>query len=163
MINSKNEYIKMDSVEKKHWWYKSLHELVLNSVESNFNSKEIDILDAGCGTGGLLEYFRSKNYNNISGFDLSRDAVELSKQKGLNTIKLDLKEYQYTDKQYDVIISNDTMYFFDLYEQQKILNEFYLSLNGGGIIILNLPSFSAFSGIHDKAVGIQKRFNTIMA
>ena len=26
-------------------------------------------------------------------------------------------------------------------------------------MILNLPSFEAFSGIHDKAVGIQKRFD----
>ena len=162
MINSKNEYIKMDGVEGKHWWYKSLHKLVLNSIESNFNSKEINILDAGCGTGGLLEYLRSKNYNNISGYDLSKDAVELSNQKGLNTIELDLIDYQNTDKKYDVIISNDTMYFFNLEEQKRILDEFYLSLNRGGILILNLPSFNAFGGIHDKAVGVENRFNAKM-
>ena len=52
------------------------------------------------------------------------------------------------------------MYFFDIVEQRRILDEFYLSLNNGGIIILNLPFFNVFSGIHDKAVGIENRFNT---
>ncbi len=162
MIDNKNEYIKMNDVEKRHWWYRSLHELVKVNIKNNFNSKQISILDAGCGTGGLLDCLQNDNYNKLSGFDLSIDAVNFSLNKGLNVKELDLRGYEYQGKKYDVIISNDTMYFFSLEEQRIILNNFYNSLNKEGIVILNLPSFKAFGGVHDKAVGIKNRFNKKM-
>jgi SAM-dependent methyltransferase len=158
MIESEQEYIKMNNVEQSHWWYKSLHYLVLKNITNISPDKKIKILDAGCGTGGLLAYLKHKGYANIGGFDISKDAVKFSNNKDLNVRELDLKEFKYTSKKYDVIISNDTMYFFDLQEQRKILNNFYNSLNDGGCVILNFPSFDIFSGIHDKAVGIKKRF-----
>jgi SAM-dependent methyltransferase len=162
VIENKNEYVKMDSVEKRHWWYKTLHELVRVNIKSHFHSKKINILDAGCGTGGLLEYLKSNNYVNLSGFDLSADAVEISHNKSLNVKSLNLIDYKDRGEKYDVIISNDTMYFFSLKEQRSILNNFHNSMKNKGIIILNLPSFRAFHGTHDRAVGIQKRFNKKM-
>ena len=162
MINSKEEYTKMCSVENNHWWYKSLHCLVLKTIDKNFNTNNISILDAGCGTGGLMDYLKDNKYTNLEGFDLSNEAVKLSISKRLNVWELNLKDYRSSEQRYDVIISNDTMYFFTLKEQKTILNNFYNSLKGEGIVILNLPSFDAFSGIHDKVVGIQERFNSEM-
>ncbi|MDP3265862.1 MAG: class I SAM-dependent methyltransferase [Sulfuricurvum sp.] len=162
MINNKSEYIKMDSVENSHWWYKSLHHMVLNIIKNEFNSSNISILDAGCGTGGLLSSLTANGYNFLHGFDISKEAIDIAKSKNLKVSISDLKQYKYTDQAYDIIISNDTMYFLTLDEQKKILNEFYKSLNLNGIVILNLPSFDTFRGMHDEAVGIKKRFNKKM-
>ncbi|EDZ62258.1 SAM-dependent methyltransferase [Sulfurimonas gotlandica GD1] len=162
MVNNKQEYIKMNNVESKHWWYKSLHKLVLSTIRDQFYFSNISILDAGCGTGGLLHFLsRDKNYS-LEGFDISEEAISIAKSKDLKVEYMDLKKYKYTNKLYDVIISNDTMYFFTLEEQTLILNEFYKSLKHNGIIILNLPSLDIFSGSHDEAVGITKRFNEKM-
>lgn len=133
MISSKEEYIKMSSVESSHWWYKSLHSLVLKTIVKNFARYNISILDAGCGTGGLIEYVMDNKYTNLKGFDLSTDAVKLSQSKGLNVWELNLKDYSSSEQKFDVIISNDTMYFFTLKEQKNILNNFYNSLNGGAL------------------------------
>lgn len=163
MVDRIEEYIKMDKVENDHWWYKSLRELVLNTIDKEFQHRRgITILDAGCGTGGLMNYLINNQLTNIEGFDISSTAIDIAKKKYLNVSIGDLEQYRYNDKKYDVIISNDTMYFFSLDEQKKILDEFYKSLNYNGIVILNLPYSNIFSGMHDKAVGIQQRFTQKM-
>jgi SAM-dependent methyltransferase len=161
LVNSKEEYIKMSDVELFHWWYRSLHHLVLNVIKKYNNTSDVKILDAGCGTGGLLSFLRDKGYRNLSGFDISKDAVSFSKDKKLDIFQCDLRDYN-EERIYDIIISNDTMYFFNINEQKAILNKFYKNLNGGGIVILNFPALNIFSGIHDKAVGIRQRFNKQM-
>jgi SAM-dependent methyltransferase len=152
----------MNHVECDHWWYKSLHGLVLSTIKNQFICKNISILDAGCGTGGLLEYLRAHRYNILEGFDISTKAVSFARSKQLNIKLKDLKTYKQKNSTYDVIISNDTMYFFELNDQKGILEEFYKSLNNNGIVILNLPSFNFFKGIHDEAVGIKNRFKKSM-
>ena len=62
MINNKKEYLKMDEVESKHWWYVSLHYLTLKAIQNKFNFLDVSILDAGCGTGGLLSFLKRKKY-----------------------------------------------------------------------------------------------------
>ena len=158
MIGNKKEYIKMDNVESVHWWYKSLHCLTLKAIQKRFNRLNISILDAGCGTGGMLEYLRRHRDCILEGFDISVEAINIAKLKKLDVRLGNLTKYKYKQNKYDVIISNDTMYFFNNKEQKNILDEFYKSLNTNGLVILNLPSFDSFKGIHDKAVGIQKRF-----
>ena len=142
MINNKEEYLKMDEVESKHWWYVSLHCLTLKTIQNKFNFLDVSILDAGCGTGGLLSFLKRKKYHVLQGFDVSNEAVNIAKSKEINVKAGDLKQYKFNGIFYDVIVSNDTMYFFNLKEQKSILSEFHKSLNVNGVVILNLPSFN---------------------
>ena len=75
MLGNKDEYDRMAEAEGKHWWYRSLHERVLRTIQKQFASRDIDILDAGCGTGGLLSYLRDNGFTNLQGFDISEFAV----------------------------------------------------------------------------------------
>ena len=68
LINS-SEYEKMYQTEEKLWWYKILHEKVLEVIILFFQeNKSIKILDAGCGTGGMLEILKKNDYINIQEF-----------------------------------------------------------------------------------------------
>jgi len=48
------EYEKMAEVEDRMWWYKALHRNLLGLIERFLDAPAARLLDAGCGTGGLL-------------------------------------------------------------------------------------------------------------
>jgi len=65
----------------------------------------------------------------------------------------------YAEESADVIVSNDTLYFFQKQEQENVVEQFWRVLKPGGLLILNLPALRAFRGIHDISVGIKVRFS----
>ncbi len=160
MLDRPEEYLKMNEVEEHLWWYKILHFLVYSNIKNL--DKNIKILDAGCGTGGLLAYLYKKGFTNLTGFDLSQHAIDFAnkrlKDTGISLFQHNLIDPISQKDVFDLIISNDTFYYFSFEEQKQTLNHFHQKLNKNGLIILNLPALQAFSGIHDEAVGIRKRF-----
>jgi ubiquinone/menaquinone biosynthesis C-methylase UbiE len=156
-----DEFYKIQELEHEHWWYRSLHELTLKNIIKHFDNKNIKIIDACCGTGGLLEFLSLNGYNNTEGFDISEPGINIAKQKKLNVINADLKYISdyYNDNYADVIICNDALYFFNSIDQKVIINKMNNILKPDGILILNLPALKAFAGVHDIIVNITKRIN----
>jgi SAM-dependent methyltransferase len=163
MIDSPVEYSRMVAVESDLWWYKALHRHVLKVVDCHsLKRSSKNILDAGCGTGGMMRFLRNAGYTSIEGFDLSDTAIAHSSLSGLNVWKGDIvmdESYSFGCGIYDVIISLDVLYFLSEFEQKLLIGRCYQRLSDGGILILNLPALACFSGIHDRAVGIKKRFS----
>lgn len=162
MVGNRQEYEAMNACEKELWWYKNLHNNVLKALEKKFGAnKEIKIIDAGCGTGGLMEFLALKGYTNVSGIDLSSDAIEFCKLKGLNVEEKDILNVSQgvSEESFDALISNDILcYFSESYNQMEVISQFYKILKPSGICILNLPALKVFFGTHDIAVGIRHRF-----
>jgi SAM-dependent methyltransferase len=164
MLDRSFEYYKMSQVESDHWWYRNLHETVFNHIQSDNKNRSVKILDCGCGTGGCISYLKKQGYEQFYGFDLSTDAVKIFKEihpelAGNITI-LDIREManHYEPDSFDVIVCNDVLCYFSTDEIKSIISGFYKLLRDDGLVILNLPALDAFSGIHDKAVGIKQRF-----
>ncbi len=158
----KDEYYRIAKLEFDHWWYQSLRSLVLKHIVKNFNNKDIKVIDAGCGTGGLISFLKHKGYENVEGFDLSDTAVKICSGREIPVLKADLKDFaNLFEKNYaDLVISNDTFYFLDLEEQITLANNINDVLKEGGCLIVNMPSLKAFHGSHDFKVGIKKRFES---
>ena len=161
MLENEQNYLEMSLVEQSHWWYRSLHDLVLTNIKKHFARNDISILDAGCGTGGCLLHLKNSGYSDISGFDLSETAVEICNKKGLLVSHLNVNEIEkfHNGKRFDVIVCNDVFYFLSLEERKSTINKMFGLLNYRGIVIMNLPALKAFRGIHDVVVGISERFN----
>ena len=161
MIDNREEYQRMFDVENKLWWYQSLHTRVLKHIKKQFiNTSKIKILDAACGTGGLLMFLKQNGFEKLTGFDYSRHAVEFSVERGLDVTSGDLRKVREfrPAETFDVISCNDALYFLTDEEIKEALEEFKKRLNPGGIIIINIHAFEAFSGTHDLAVGSSRRF-----
>ena len=161
MIDNREEYKSMFEVEQKLWWYQILHERVLYQMTKQFGTKkEISILDAACGTGGLLSFLKQHGFSNLTGFDYSQYAIEFSKERNLDVSFGDLKNVDNFRKvkRYDVICCNDAFYFLDDQQIINALKNFKERLNPNGIILINIHAHEAFAGTHDVAVGSSRRF-----
>jgi SAM-dependent methyltransferase len=161
MLGSPDEYAKMAQVEEVLWWYRTLHHLVLDVIRRYRPGLDIAVLDAGCGTGGLMHFLRSCGYWNLKGVDLSNVAVEWCHRRNLDVQQGELTNFAglYAEESADVIVSNDTLYFFQEQEQENVVEQFRRILKPGGLLILNVPALKAFRGIHDICVGINVRFS----
>lgn len=160
MLTRPNEYKKMAAVEAELWWYQALHNSILKTIKTRFYSENIRILDAGCGTGGLLSVLQQSGYQNLEGFDLSPEAVRYCTQKGLKVSQNNLTEAKdlFPPRSFDVIVSCDVLYFLSEKESIETLKNFKKLLKPGGILIFNLPALKMFKGMHDISVGITERY-----
>lgn len=152
----------MFDTEEKLWWYRILHEKVLNIiVEFHKDNKNIKILDAGCGTGGMMQFLKQNGYHNMEGFDFSVDAVNFCLERNLDVKQLDITKLsdEYPEGLYDIVINNDVLYQFENQEVKLILSKLTSKLKPSGIIISNNQALKIFYGTHDIAVGAKRRFS----
>jgi len=162
MLDREHEYQKMAECERDHWWYRSLHEQCLHAIAGMRAEQPLNILDAACGTGGLLLKLLRNCGDQLYGFDLSPLAVERAQARGLNVVQADLRSLSgvFPLTFFDVIVSNDSLYFLSECEQNVFVRACHERLRPGGLLIMNLPARREFSGAHDQAVGIARRFET---
>lgn len=162
MIGKRYEYDTMAACEQQLWWYKCLHEQTLTALENNGIGTKATILDAGCGTGGMLKYLKDRNYQQLVGFDLSTDAVEYAAEtSGFPIYRHSLTE-AHTDlanHQFDAVISNDTFCLLPAPLDQQALAIQFTHVKPGGILIFNLAALNAFGGTHDVSVDMEKRYD----
>ncbi len=64
------------------------------------------VLDIGCGFGQILQALKKQGYTDIQGVDISSEAVDFCKQRGLNVTQIrDLKDFcTESAKKYDFVI-----------------------------------------------------------
>lgn len=161
MIGKRDEYEKMFRLEQRLWWYRILHERVLRAIGRQFgpDRRGLRLLDAGCGTGGLLDLLRRAGYTDLRGVDGSADAVAFCRERGLDVTLLNLNDFAtYPPEPFDVIVCNDVFCYFDDAALHQLLTQLAKRLRPGGLLISNNNAFAVFHGQHDLAVGSTRRF-----
>jgi SAM-dependent methyltransferase len=154
----RSEYELMFRVENTHWWYQALHRLILYSLESGLPGwRQAFILDAGCGTGAVLEQLG--NPQKHVGIDLSPEAVALCRQRGLfNVTQGDLNALPFADASFDAVICSSVLYHRWVNDVAKALQELRRVLRPGGLLLLNFPAYEFLHSAHDEAVFTARRF-----
>ena len=152
-----HEYAKMFNLETHYWWYQGLDELVLHYIKQCRADTPLKILDAGCGTGRMVELLHE--YGIIEGIDYSSVAIDFCKRRGLkNTKVLDLNTWEPAADMYNTIISLDVIYHAGITDDIAILRKFYTALKPQGILILNLPAFECLRRDHDSVTLGKRRY-----
>jgi SAM-dependent methyltransferase len=153
------EYKNMYEVEDSHWWYVSLHELICSYLtdERSRVGAPLEMLDAGCGTGRLMQLMGS--YGRVEGFDMSERALGLCRHRGVQNVRQDnLNGIVLEECRFDVITSIDVLYHRAVKDESAIINQFRRALKPGGLLILNLVAFEFLRSTHDVAVHTRKRY-----
>ena len=152
------EYAVMRALEDTYWWYAALRGEVSARVAEVLPRK--DILDAGCGSGGMLARLHGDFPEAVlSGLDFSPLAVKATLERGATdkVIQGSVNQLPYPDASFDIVISLDVL-VHAMVDEAAALAEFRRVLRPGGTLILNLAAFACFAGSHDLAVHGVRRY-----
>jgi SAM-dependent methyltransferase len=149
----------MFDVEDRHWWYVGNHENFIKILQKYQIIKNgINVLDAGCGTGGWLQVLKNNCDVNETGLDNRKIAIELAATRSIKNLVLgDINSYSFPTSTFDLITSFDVIYHRDVNESLAISN-FYKSLKDNGFLLLTVPAFSFLHSKHDEVVHGKKRY-----
>jgi ubiquinone/menaquinone biosynthesis C-methylase UbiE len=148
----------MRSVEDHYWWYQALRQHVAAAIEpaaANFS-----LLDAGCGTGGMLKVVWQKfPAAHLTGIDQSTHALELTaaRETGAKLIPASVEELPFLENSFDFVLSLDVLVSVGV-DDAVAMREFHRVLRPGGTVILNLAALDFLRGAHDCAVEANRRY-----
>lgn len=152
----------MFTVESNHWWYVGLHDLIQVLAKIYLGNHPLDILDAGCGTGGLLLSLKD-NGHHVEGFDFSDEAIELCRKRGIeNLSKADINHWRPEPNSYDLITIMDVLCHDWVIDEIQVLRSAKSGLKKNGLIMLNYPAFRILGRHHDQVVMIRERYTKNM-
>ncbi len=138
MKTAEEHYNQLAEVYDKKW--KEYNNKTAEEIIKNLDLKEnLKILDAGCGTGILIEKLLKLNPNVIVlGVDISKEMLIRAKQrligyKNVKLLKKDIENLKLREK-FDLIISNSSIHYLD--NLDKVIINFKSLLNENGELIL---------------------------
>jgi SAM-dependent methyltransferase len=143
-------YAIMDRVEDSHWWFvgrRAILESFLRSIVAKLarSGAPLRILDVGCGTGANLEML--SQFGNAEGVDVSDDALEFCRRKGLTVQKGLAETLPYEDESFDITTALDVVEHLD--DDIAGLKEMYRVTKTGGYSLIFVPAFMWLWGVQD--------------
>jgi SAM-dependent methyltransferase len=151
----KNEYYAIFKLENDYWWYRGLHELIEHYLKIFAETRPLRILDAGCGTGRLMEIMQP--YGRVEGLDYSPDAIKLAKSRGLSAVgREDLQAWEPAEAAYDIITCIDVLYHLE--NDESVLRTFRKALKKNGLLMVNVPAHEFLRRHHDRIVHTKRRY-----
>ena len=152
-------YAIMNRVEDSHWWYvgrRAILESFLEQIIQNPKSKiqNPKILDVGCGTGGNLEMLAK--FGAAEGVDISDDALEFCKAKGLKARKGLAESLPFENESFDVVTALDVVEHLD--DDVAGLKEMHRVLKPGGKTLIFVPAFMWLWGVQDDVSNHRIRY-----
>ena len=143
-------YAIMDEVEGSHWWFvgrRAILETFLRKITAAASGQPSDvrILDVGCGTGANLEML--SQFGKAEGVDVSDDALEFCKRKGLTAQKGLAEKLPFRDESFDITTALDVVEHLD--DDVAGLKEMFRVTKKGGHSLIFVPAFMWLWGVQD--------------
>lgn len=151
------EYEIMHRAEDSHWWYRGMATITRAVIDLYYShDSNLRILDAGTGTGSGMALL--SEYGNVTGFDISPQAISYSKKRYPRRLAMgSIMEVPFLDRTFDLVTSFDVLYF-DHVHDDLALQEISRVLVRGGRVILRVPAFDWLRGVHDIKVSTGHRY-----
>jgi SAM-dependent methyltransferase len=142
--------------ELTHAWYLATRRLMIFFLK-RYLSRDAKILDAGCGTGGTIKYLQKSRFKNITGIDVSKEAIKFCRQRGIINVGLgSINKLRFKNQSFDAVICLDVLCEKGV-SPEKALSEFKRVLKPKGVIYLQEPSYDWLKSKHDKVVYVRHR------
>ena len=142
------------------WWFAALHanlSLLFRRMAASSGAKPL--LDAGCGTGGLLARLATAHPGRMMiGLDADSGACARAAAKsGCPVCAGSVNALPFADAAFGAIVSADVLCHRGV-DEAAALAQFHRVLPTGGVLILNLPAYRWMMSRHDRAVHNVRRY-----
>ena len=155
------DYADLYEVEEDFWWFVGMREITEALLEPIISSGAGRVLDAGCGTGGMLSRLtRYAAANQIVGIDFSETALRFCIQRQPQLLaRASVSELPFADASFDLITSFDVLQHVPDQQDALAIKEFYRVLRPGGIVFIRVAAYQWMRSGHDDAIAVQRRYD----
>ncbi|MBA4135734.1 MAG: class I SAM-dependent methyltransferase [Opitutus sp.] len=155
-----DEYRKLAEVEDRMWYFRALNRRIAHFLGRGglAPGQPARVLDAGCGTGGLIKDLRSAfPAAEVLGLDFSPRACELARiRTGAEIVQGSITELPFPDASFDAVVSADVV--CQVEDGARALREFARVVRPGGTVVVNVPAFRWLWSYHDDTCETKHRF-----
>lgn len=155
-----SEYRTIYAVEDRHWWYAGMRRITLAVLDETYGGRaDLDILDAGSGTGAAMGFLA--RYGRVTGIDFSALALGFCRERALTRLsQASVTALPFAASAFDLVTSFDVLYHRAVGDYRDALREFHRVLRPGGRLLLRLPAYDRLRGRHDVVIHTARRFTT---
>jgi SAM-dependent methyltransferase len=167
----------MAEVEDDMWFYRALHAHIERELigycqtrggadvktsalaRTDSNPVEFKVLDAGCGTGGLIRRLERRHADwRWTGIDVEPLACELARTRcAAGIVEGSLAMLPFAANSFDAVVCSDVLYHLD--DDASALQELARVLAPGGVVVINVPAHRWLWSYHDVTVHGRRRYD----
>jgi SAM-dependent methyltransferase len=156
------EYERMHAVEDRMWWYRGLRGLVVQEMARVLARRSLSgpVLDAGCGTGGMLAKLGPAVAGHPTlGLEFDAAAATLACKKSDRPVACgSVDEMPFGTAALAGYVSLDVLCHGGV-EPERAAKEARRCLKPGAVALFNLPAYGWLLSAHDRRVHNVRRFS----
>jgi 2-polyprenyl-3-methyl-5-hydroxy-6-metoxy-1,4-benzoquinol methylase len=149
------EFNSMVQADDRHWWYRGRRIVVLREIERLALPPGAQILDAGCGSGRMMDEL--SRYGHAHGVDSSAWAVAAARARGHADVHQGTVErLPYESGTFDLVTCLDVIEHAP--DDQRVLAELLRVTAPGGHLLVTVPAYQFLWSAHDEANNHYRRY-----
>jgi SAM-dependent methyltransferase len=157
----RTEFAKLDRTEERGWWFAATRAnlILAHRLAAAAAPADRPLLDAGCGTGGLLARLAAE-YPGQSAIGLDADPFACARAAAKSRRPVcagSVNALPFADAAFAVIFSADVLCHRDV-DEREAMAQFHRCLCADGVLVLNLPAYRWMLSRHDAAVDNVRRY-----
>jgi ubiquinone/menaquinone biosynthesis C-methylase UbiE len=152
-----DEYRKLAETGDAMWYFHALNHRMMLPLQ-HWHGKPARVLDAGCGTGGLIRTLSTQNpLWAITGLDFSPIACSLAQESTLaEIVQGSITELPFPAESFDIVTCADVL--SQVLNGSMALREFARVLRPGGVVVINVAAYRWMWSYHDKTCETHHRY-----
>lgn len=154
----------MYALEESLWWFVGMREVARVLLDSFCPpTARRDILDAGCGTGGMLTWLeRYAGGGRVAGIDFSADALEFCRSRGLRDVaQASVTALPFDAETFDLVTSFDVLVQLPGEgSDEEAMREMARVLRPGGVAFVRAAAYEWMRSGHDEALDTRRRYTS---
>jgi SAM-dependent methyltransferase len=137
-----------------HWWYRGRRRVLHAELDRLALPAGARILDAGCGSGRMLDELRPRG--GVIGVDANADAVAATRRRGHLAWQGNIERMPFADASFDLVTCLDVLEHTS--DDRRTLRELRRVTRPGGTLVVTVPAYQALWSAHDVVNGHYRRY-----
>lgn len=156
------DFADLYALEETLWWFAGMREITAALLDPVCaTGLDRAVLDAGCGTGGMLSWLgRYAGRGHVVGVDLEQAALEFCRERGHSGVaRASATHLPFADSSFDLVTSFDVLVQIPVEgSDETAMREMFRVLRPGGVAFARAAAYEWMRSGHDEALDTQRRY-----